>query len=188
MKASDLASIDAVTTFSGNKINAVVVPFGEGRLDQDALWRKLAVPYRFQASVKVQARLKIKPGTQLQFGENLPLNIVQNGSLTAIGTAAEPIVFTATDETPGLLGSGIFFESMSSSNVLRYVEVRFSGSKSGAVGGGVGITHRASAVVQSSVISSCPVGIYVASEATLNADASSSNTFRNVQQNIFVER
>ena len=51
----------------------------------------------------------------------------------------------------------------------------FSGSKNGAVGGGVGITHHAAAVVQSSVISSCPVGIFVASEGTLNPDAASSN-------------
>ncbi len=186
IKASDLASIDAATTFIENKNNVVVVPFGEGRIEEDALWRKLAVPYRFEASVEVQAKLTIEAGAQLQFRENLPLNIVQNGSLTAIGTAADPILFTATDETPGYW-AGIFFESASSRNILRYVDVKFSGSKGGAVGGGIGITHRASAIVQSSAITSCPIGIFVASEGTLNPDAAASNRYQDVQQNIFLE-
>ena len=187
VKANDLAGIDPASTFDRNRNNVVMVPFGEGAVDQDVLWHKLAVPYRFEASLTVNARLTIEAGAQLQFGENQSLNVVQNGSLTAIGTSSDPVVFTSKDETPGYW-SGIFFESKSSSNVLRFVEVRFGGAKSGAVGGGVGITHQASATVQSSTIASCPVGIYVASEATLNPDAASSNHFLAVQQNIFVER
>ena len=186
VKASDLAVLDSDTTYTDNKNNAVTIPFGEGKIEDNALWRKLAVPYRFEATLDVQARLTIEAGTQLQFRENLPVNVVSNGSLTAIGTATSPIIFTGTDETAGYW-SGIFFESKSSSNILRNVEVRFGGSKSGTVGGGVGITHGASATVQSSTISSCPIGIFVASEGTLNADASSSNRFQEVQQNIFMQ-
>lgn len=186
VKASDLAMIDPETTFTDNKNNVVTIPFGSGKLDETAVWRKLAVPYRFEASPDVEARLTIEAGAQLQFRENLAFNVVSNGSLTAIGTAEAPILFTGTDETAGYW-SGIFFESASSSNILRSVDIRFSGSKGGAVGGGVGITHGASAVVQSSTISSCPVGIFVASEGTLNHDASSSNSFQEVQQNIVMQ-
>ncbi len=186
VKASDVPSLDAASTFTENRTNAVLIPFGEGKIHEDAVWRKLAVPYRFDATVEVAARLTIEAGTELQFRENASVNVVQNGSLTAIGTETAPVVFTGTDPTVGYW-SGIFFESASSSNVLRHVEVRFSGSKSGAVGGGVGITHRASAVVQSSVISSCPIGIFVASEGVVNGDAASSNRFEAVGQNVFRE-
>ncbi len=186
IKASDLAAIDPATTFADNTNNVVVVPFGEGKVEENVLWRKLAVPYRFEASVEVDGRLTIEAGAQLQFGENLPLNVAANGSLTAIGTATAPVVFTGTDETAGYW-SGIFFESASSSNILRHVDVRFGGSKGGAVGGAVGITHRGSAIVESSSISSAPIGIYVYSEGVLNADAASSNHFEAVPQNIFRE-
>ena len=187
LKASDLIKMDAGSTFADNTNNVVTVAHGEGNVKETALWRKLTVPYRFDGSVEVEAKLTIEAGAQLQFREALPLNVNSNGSLTAIGTAADPIIFTATDETPGYW-AGVFFESKSSSNVLRHVEVRFGGSKSGAVGGAVGITHGASATVQSSTISSSPIGIYVASEATLNPDASTSNQFKDVGQNIFTER
>ncbi len=186
LKASDLSKMDAASTFADNTNNVVDVAHGQGNVKEPSLWRKLTVPYRFEGSAEVEAKLTIEAGTQLQFREALPLNVNSNGSLTAIGTETNPIIFTATDETPGYW-AGIFFESKSSSNILQHVEIRFAGSKSGAVGGGVGITHGASAVVQSSTISSCPVGIYVASEATLNPDAAVSNQFRTVSQNIFIE-
>lgn len=186
LKASDIPSIDAATTFADNTNNVVVIPFGSGNVDEDALWRKLAVPYRFEASVNVSAHLKLEPGTQLQFRENLPLNVTQNGSLTAIGTPTDPIVFTGTDDTKGYW-SGIFFESASSSNILRHTEIRFSGSRAGAVQGGIGISHHASAIIETSTITSCPTGIYVFSEGTLNPDAASSNHFTNVDRNIFTE-
>jgi nitrous oxidase accessory protein NosD len=186
IKASDIVMIDPATTFTDNKNNVIFIPHGEGKVDEDALWRKLAVPYRFDASLNVEAKLTIEAGTQLQFRENVSLDVESNGSLTAIGTPSEPIIFTGTDDTEGYW-SGIFFESASSSNILRHVDIRFSGSKSGAVGGGIGITHRASAIVQSSAIASCPTGIYIYSEGTLNLDAATSNRFVDVDRNIFLE-
>jgi hypothetical protein len=186
LKASDIPGLDAASTFADNTNNVIVIAHGQGKVDEVSLWRKLAIPYRFEGAIELQAKLTIEAGTQLQFRENIPFDIDSNGSLTAIGTPADPIVFTGTDDTSGYW-AGIFFESASSSNILRFVDVRFAGSKGGAVGGAIGITHRASATVESSTISSAPIGLYIYSEGVLNANAASSNHFRDVGKTIFLE-
>jgi nitrous oxidase accessory protein NosD len=187
VKASDLAKIDSASTFTENTNNVVVIPFGEGKLDENVLWHKLAVPYRFEANAEVGAKLTIEAGAQFQFRDSIRLYVNSKGSLTAIGTETAPILFTGTDETADYW-KGVAFDSNSSSNVLRHVEVRFGGSKNPTEGGGVTINHQASATVQSSAISSCTVGIYVGSEGTLNGDAAASNRFQNVGQKVFIEK
>ena len=187
LKASDLEKIDAASTFTDNTNNVVLVPPGEGNLDAGVLWHKLTVPYRFEGGVEVGAALTIEAGAQLQFRDETTLSVNSKGSLTAIGSDKDPVVFTGSDETANYW-KGISFNSSSSSNVLRHVEVRFGGPKNPTEGGGVTINHRASATVESSTIASCKVGIFVGSEGTLNSEAASSNRFQDVGQNIFMER
>ena len=186
VKATDASMIDPATTFTANKNNVVFIQFGDATLDEETTWRSLAVPYRFDGGVEVRAHLTIEPGAHLEFRENVPLNIDKGGSLTAIGTPDNPVIFTGTEESSGYW-SGIYFESDTMKNILRNVAIRFGGSKSGATHGCVGIFPTGSATVEASTISSCPVGIFVNRGGTLNPSAATSNIFRDVGKNIVMD-
>jgi hypothetical protein len=72
--------------------------------------------YLIQVDVTIQssARLTIQPGTTLRFAQNKRLQIASGtpGSLSAIGTAAEPITFTGDVAAPGYW-DGLLFKDFS---------------------------------------------------------------------------
>ena len=107
LKASDLSKMDAASTFADNTNNVVDVAHGQGNVKEPSLWRKLTVPYRFEGSVEVEAKLTIEAGAQLQFREALPLNVNSNGSLTAIGTVADPHPFHRHRRDARVLGRNL---------------------------------------------------------------------------------
>ena len=176
IKASDAAMIDPETTFSNNKHNVVFIQPRDGRIEEDSLWRSLPVPYEIGNSLDLAAHLTLEPGAKLQFEEGGSIDVTLHGSLTAIGTAEKPIILTGTEESPGFW-SGINFEVSSAQNVLRNVDLRFAGARSGPTASCVGVWAAGSATVQASRFTGCPVAILVQRGGTLNADADSSNTF-----------
>jgi len=85
-------------TISGNGTNAIV--FGGRTLTGQHVWRNLGVPYIFSnVTVAPEATLTVEPGVTVQFLEAAQL--IVNGRLSAVGTTAQPITFTATTPQPG---------------------------------------------------------------------------------------
>lgn len=75
----------------------------------------------------VQAALELGPGVRIAFeGEGEELR-VRDGSLSAIGTAAEPVVLTGTQQTPGHWAGVRFLGSASPDNRLEHVIVEYAG-------------------------------------------------------------
>lgn len=76
--------------------------------------------------LQIQAPVMVKPGTTLKFAAKTSIEVDDNGSVDAAGTAAKPIVFTATDATPGYW-KGIQFLSRSRHNRLVHAKILYAG-------------------------------------------------------------
>lgn len=78
--------------------------------------------------VQEDANLTLNPGVVLKFGANRELEVQSGGSLTAEGTASNPIVLTAIDPTPGFWQGVEYRFANSSRNRLKYVQIEYGGS------------------------------------------------------------
>ncbi|MEZ6135593.1 MAG: CARDB domain-containing protein [Pirellulaceae bacterium] len=140
-------------TARDNRSDAIYIQ--GGNLTSDRVWDYGSLPIHLTGTTSVNASqaspttLSIAAGTVVKFdkGDYLHAN---TGTLKALGTASEPIIFTATsDDTAGGDSNGDgtasapyagWWESLylqGPSNVLEHVEVRYSGDTDGnGIGGG----------------------------------------------------
>lgn len=88
-----------------------------------------AVDYRVPSGcvLDVSAALTIEPGTVIEFEENSGIGVFDNGSINAVGTAAQPIIMRGLDNTPGTW-RGLHIETNSLNNQFDYVTVEGAGS------------------------------------------------------------
>lgn len=75
----------------------------------------------------VTADLILEAGVSLTFNSGSQLLIGNTGSLKAVGTEAEPILFTGFEKIPGYLKGIEFNRSNSINNQLDYVTVEYAG-------------------------------------------------------------
>ena len=152
--ASEGANIDG---FSGNRIegnaramivspdlvgdigaDTVFVDNGEQRvrvsltsldaLDRAQTWNALSVPYLVTQRVDVVRDLVVAPGTTIEFAMGAYFAISERGSLSAVGTADAPIVFTGAEAVPGFW-RGLEFATMSADNQLEQCRVEYGGGE-----------------------------------------------------------
>ncbi|VAW87548.1 hypothetical protein MNBD_GAMMA18-2212, partial [hydrothermal vent metagenome] len=91
-------------------------------------WQKQDIPYYMRSSsvYVVNAALTLEAGVSLAFNLDALLRVDSNGSLKAIGTEAEPILFTSGhEEVPGSWRGILFNGSNSFNNQLDYVIVEY---------------------------------------------------------------
>ena len=86
-----------------------------------------AVDYVVDCVVDVTAALTIEPGVVIEFAENGGIGVYDNGSINAIGTNDEQIVFRSTTGDKGYW-RGIHVETNSSSNSFDNVVIQDAGS------------------------------------------------------------
>ena len=155
----------------------------------------LDVPYRLKSRViditpdaTIQAALTIEAGVTLEIGGKVGVSIENGGSLTAQGTAEQPINI----KDDGMSGpwAGLWFLTMSESNLLEHVHITNGGMSSPAPGWGESVDDRATVSVgyeslspgaltmrNSTVTNSRGWGVYVYS--TNSEFEQSGNTFEN---------
>ncbi len=138
--------LNATTTFgAGNGRNYVsLIP--EDLLDSDMTLEKLAVPYRLGGRrIFITKALTVKPGVVMEFetGTGLRLGtqasdqLDRTGSLHAVGTAADSIIFRGAVPGRGAwLGIGI--NSASANNRFAYCSISGGGAAPVYNAGGVG--------------------------------------------------
>jgi hypothetical protein len=193
--ANLIGYLDPNSDYTGNGINndkdEIHVTTSSSTINTDQIWPALNVPYLMgSANYTVSAALTIAPGTEFRFpsGGALDVNGSANGSMSAVGTVDQPILFTSVNQTPGDW-SGIDFRYTSSiNNVLDYVIVEFGG---GGVtsGGDLTLTSNTSSpttvtVTNSAFNNSSGYGIVLSSSGSTLT--SSNNTFSsNVSGDIF---
>lgn len=139
--------------YTGNKIDEIVTPAGGGAdaVQEDTTLHNRGVPYRIGNSLTFGyltvhkdpgfATLTIEPGTILRFkpGGELIVEVFSgdkpaHGALVAVGTAAQPIVFTSASPTPAP-GDwiGISFNSVPQPNdKIQYARVEYAGGLTGS--------------------------------------------------------
>jgi hypothetical protein len=119
-------SVEAVSEisrdFTGNVDDRIHVTGGS--VLRDARWRP-EVPLVLEQEVFVRADLRIEQGTTVQGrGRTTGMQVLEGGSLSAVGAAEEPVVFEATESAPGSWTGLAFISTRSSRNKLDGVILR----------------------------------------------------------------
>ena len=78
--------------------------------------------------IGVTGRITIEPGTVIQVEDGGGFAIVGNGSLSALGSASNPIVFTAVSKQTGSW-RGIYFETNNVNNALEHCKIEYAGGQ-----------------------------------------------------------
>lgn len=125
-----LGALDGTSTYSGNAQDWISVGSASVNVkdpDIDVVLKKLDVPYRFTNELTLNARLEFSPGTTVLFTQDAGIVVRPNGSLVAVGTEDEPIVFDSVSGSPGSW-KGIAFSSLNTANRLEHVVLANGGS------------------------------------------------------------
>ena len=87
------------------------------------------IDYLLDCDLVVSAKLTIAPGVVIQCKNNASITIENNGALSAVGSAAAPIVFQGESSLAGVW-QGLYIKSNSPENELRYCTILHAGSGS----------------------------------------------------------
>ncbi len=125
------------STLTGNDVDVVVVN-PNGIVDDDASWPN-AVYHILRATSPesfnvLRGSLTLSPGTELRFEADQSLLFTAGSGLSAVGTAAAPIVFTGTQAVPGHWGGLGFVDTDNAMNRLDHVVIEYGGGRH--IGGG----------------------------------------------------
>ncbi|MEP6655292.1 MAG: hypothetical protein ABJA82_18145 [Myxococcales bacterium] len=165
-------------TYTGNTNDWIVIHGGSDLTAGNATLPNLGVPYRIEGSPTTSgsSALTIEAGTNFLMGADSYLEIGWNGSqakLTAVGTAAAPIVFKGVEDGVGYW-KGLKIGSMVSSK-LTYVQVSNGGN---VTGGGIELLRMGVDITNSKFSKSAGYGILkVRGDPTDYAAPSTGNTF-----------
>lgn len=96
-------------------------------------WKKSASPYVVTGDIRIpkSKTLTIEPGVVVKFAGRFSLTVGYRGTLRAMGTAQDKIVFTATDTKKGW--RGIRFVNSAADDTLKYCTIEYAnkGAESG---------------------------------------------------------
>ncbi|MEM7655663.1 MAG: hypothetical protein AAF399_06000 [Bacteroidota bacterium] len=95
---------------------------------RDAMtWTKNDVPYLIETVIDIIEPLTIEAGAELVFEEDGGLGVYDSGTLSAVGTASDKIIFRGKENINGYW-RGIHVETNSSNNEFIHTEVKNGGS------------------------------------------------------------
>ncbi|HAP63441.1 MAG TPA: hypothetical protein DCR93_29410, partial [Cytophagales bacterium] len=123
-----LGSLSSADSYSGNTHDFVEV-INDGAVDSDATWPALDVPYMMPGNVAVlDADVVLSAGSEFVFAADGGVSITQNGSLNAVGTSTNAIIFRGENDERGFW-RGLEYNSNNTDNRLEWVEVKNGGSR-----------------------------------------------------------
>lgn len=191
LPADEADAMDSNTTFSNNT-DAEVEIQGTNLADTKTVtWSDLngSAAYRLSGDMDINGDLTIAPGVIMEMDENVQIRVF--GALIADGTASDPITFTSSNITGGLLWQGIFVLSTDSRNKIDNGVVAYAGSEEHNFSGSnyianIGIDDgKVMTVTNSTISNGGGYGIAVGAGASFTE---SGNTFtNNVSLDIFYE-
>lgn len=138
---NNLHTIATSNQFLNNTQNKIFA-YIDGDINTHRTWNNLKIPYYFTTNLGltaclIKADLTIAPGTVFEMGAKTYFTIRPEGSLKAVGTADNRIVFRGEKNEPGYWGSLYFNNSKSPLNELKYVDIEGAGYESSGVKGGI---------------------------------------------------
>jgi parallel beta-helix repeat protein len=112
---------------TGNLVNGIQI---HGNVTAATTWYAMGLPYIVEGgnvAVNGATTLTIQPGVIVRFNGGYYLDV--NGTLSAVGTALAPILFTSNAATPspGDWG-GLFLHDASAASTLSYATVEYAGT------------------------------------------------------------
>lgn len=133
------------------------------------------VDYTVQGEYSIEgATLTVAPSVTIQFEQDASMLMIDMGALNAVGTAAQPIIFTGKQATKGFWKGLFFINSDNIKNELTYCTIEYGGSNAdyyqeGNVVLGDNLNGRARLSMQHTTIrNSASMGMYVSSESFLD--------------------
>lgn len=90
------------------------------------------VDYRVSSTINVNAVLTINPGVRIEFASGASMDIESEGSIVAVGTETDSIVFTGETETPGFWDC-LYINANNPNNELSYCVVEYAGGYHGDI-------------------------------------------------------
>ena len=120
---NDIGKLDKNSDYTGNIVDRVV--WYSGDIDDSQTIKNLGVPYHV-ASHGIRDFVDIEPGTVISFNSGGGFDIESGGNLSAIGTAADPIIFTGRQAVSGYW-NGIQFFTGGLANKMDHTIVEYGG-------------------------------------------------------------
>lgn len=120
---------DVGSDYTGNDDDYIDSYWGNDDVESDVTWNALNVPYRMANNVEtIIADVTILPGAQFLGQPNGGIEVISSGSLNAVGTSSNKIVFKGEQDVDGYW-KGLSIESNNTSNEFTYVEVTNGGEE-----------------------------------------------------------
>jgi len=138
LPAERVGALGGDSQYIGNTDDRIYV-FNKDVLTEQT-WQKQDVPYYLSSSATydINAALTLEAGVSLTFNLDSGLSINSSGSLKAVGTEAEPILFTTGgEELPGYWAGIRFRNSNSLNNQLDYVTIEYAGGGGSSSSGNI---------------------------------------------------
>jgi hypothetical protein len=115
--------------FGGSPLSVAAAPLNtplSGNIVVDTTLIPADSPYTVTGVVNIQAKLTILPGVEVRFLSNAGFQVNNNGQLEAIGSPADPIIFTSDSATPARGDwNGITFEATSLTGTIQYAVIEY---------------------------------------------------------------
>jgi hypothetical protein len=177
---NDIGKLSKNSVYTGNTDDWIDVSNSvNSKITTNQTVKNIGVPYVIKGGnrTNVEAALSFEPGTELQFSANGGFLVASNASLTAQGTAEEPITFTGTQKVKGYWNGIQYTFSDSEANIIDHAIVEYAGADSGNTKALVGFfsTPTHGQITNTVLRGSSTHGIWL--DSTTTGDFSTGNTF-----------
>lgn len=113
---------------NNNDLNPLVLGCNDIGTDSTLVNRSDGIDYIVPCFIDIDADLTIEPGVTIAFEQGAGMEIY--GSIEAVGTASDSIVFTGVNKTPGAW-ENLVINSDDLNNQLQFCKVEYAGSSNG---------------------------------------------------------
>ncbi|MDQ3190735.1 MAG: hypothetical protein M3Q58_04000 [Bacteroidota bacterium] len=126
--AKQMNAMEGNCTFTGNGKNHIEV--NGGTIEQSQNWKMTQPSYYISNSVYIKSSVTVEPGAKILMGPGKSIHVESSGSLKAIGTSTDPIVFTGEQNTKGYWGYILYNGSNNNNNEFQHVTTSYGGGDS----------------------------------------------------------
>lgn len=153
----------------------------QGVIGVPTTWKKTTTPLLTE-NLTCEAALTLNPGTKIQMEASNGIIVKSTGSLTSVGTAAEPISITGRYASAGYW-EGMSVRSNNPNNIMKYTTIADGGSYWAYEYSNIHLNGGKLAMDNCTISNANSYGIFVTSSSQLSTSGSVQNTVAGVEAN-----